>query len=695
MTQFEEGNLLQGTYEILSKMNEGGMGAIYKVRHRHLDEIRVVKVLRPDLLDNEEMVQRFTQEAQLVTKLKHPNIASIYDFVVDPDGMSYIVMEFVDGSNLAQVLGLIGPPSLTVALEVARQTLGALGYLHRRKIVHRDVSAANIMLAVSEEDGKLHAKLIDMGLAKSLETNKGMTSTGVIMGNLYYASPEQLGQLAEGETLDGRSDVYSLGAVLYELVTGRRAFTGKTPMELVTAHALRPPLGFDVSDPSGRVPEELRAVILRSLAKKPSERFQTAEEFAEALLPIQQRQAEEIDVGFVKQLVQSARPKSSPTNPGLGRRRQSPGRTPLPESGPRSSTPAGLRSSGAAGLRSSTPAPMDGKTSVESAPPRRVTDRPTSSDATRLVSNLPIPMTTRGTPVRTALFVAIPVAVVAAVGTLLFSRSPGKPAAPPVATRPIGPRPTPVRAEPTPVPTAPPLATPTQGPRVEEMTAAAAARAKAEAARDYAEKARLRAEKAGARDLPAYARGARSQKDGEARLAAARVPEALRAFEQASEAFAEAETSAVDSARQKLVDRANATPVVPPTSVPPTPRPTETAAPRPTVEKPKAPTEDERVRAAVDRYAAAQSQLDVDQYIKVFPSLAAQRSRLEEAFRSYRSQSLEVDVKKVELDGDKATVRAVETRTFVPKVGSEGRDTRPVVLRLQLVAGEWVITRRE
>jgi len=227
------------------------------------------------------------------------------------------------------------------------------------------------------------------------------------------------------------------------------------------------------------------------------------------------------------------------------------------------------------------------------------------------------------------------------------------------------------------------------------MTAAAAARAKAEAARDYAEKARLRAEKAGARDLPAYARGARSQKDGEARLAAARVPEALRAFEQASEAFAEAETSAVDSARQKLVDRANATPVVPPTSVPPTPRPTETAAPRPTVEKPKAPTEDERVRAAVDRYAAAQSQLDVDQYIKVFPSLAAQRSRLEEAFRSYRSQSLEVDVKKVELDGDKATVRAVETRTFVPKVGSEGRDTRPVVLRLQLVAGEWVITRRE
>src|SRR5262249_21391168 len=155
-----EGSLLETTYEFLSKVTEGGMGAIYKVRHRHLGEIRIVKVLKPELLGNAEMVQRFAQEAQLITRLKHSNIAAIYDFVVEDDGMAYIVMEYVDGANLAQLLARTGRLELPLALDIASQVLDALSYLHKKKIVHRDVSANNVMLFV-DEDGALQVKLID------------------------------------------------------------------------------------------------------------------------------------------------------------------------------------------------------------------------------------------------------------------------------------------------------------------------------------------------------------------------------------------------------------------------------------------------------------------------------------------------------------------------------------------------------
>ncbi|HEV8268010.1 MAG TPA: protein kinase, partial [Thermoanaerobaculia bacterium] len=337
-----EGSLLETTYEFLSKVTEGGMGAIYKVRHRHLGEIRIVKVLKPELLGNAEMVQRFAYEAQIVTRLKHPNIAAIYDFVVEDDGMAYIVMEYVDGSNLAQLLNRVGTVELPLALEIASQVLDALSYLHKKKIVHRDVSANNIMLTVGEE-GELQVKLIDMGLAKSLETVKAMTSTGVIMGNLFYASPEQLGNNIDGDPLDGRSDLYSLGAVLYEMTTGIRAFNGKTPMDLVSAHAFKAPMSFEESDPDDRVPEALRTAILRALEKSAGKRFATAEAFKDALRPIRASLDAPVDLSVLAEAIRASRPKSSAANPSMagwgsstpGRRGSTPGRvrTPLPKPG--------------------------------------------------------------------------------------------------------------------------------------------------------------------------------------------------------------------------------------------------------------------------------------------------------------------------------------------------------------------------
>jgi serine/threonine protein kinase len=137
----------EGKYEVIGKIAEGGMGAVYKVRHLLLDEIRVIKVMRPQAAESEEQRKRFVREAQTATKLRHPNIVAFYDFAVDESGTAYMVMEFIDGVTLAQLIRKGGPLPLPIALELAKQSLSALGYLHRRGIVHRDVSPDNILMA--------------------------------------------------------------------------------------------------------------------------------------------------------------------------------------------------------------------------------------------------------------------------------------------------------------------------------------------------------------------------------------------------------------------------------------------------------------------------------------------------------------------------------------------------------------------
>lgn len=269
---------IEATYEVLSRMGEGGMGAIYKVRHRFFDEIRVVKVMQADLELLPELKERFLGEAKRGKQLRHPNLAEVIDFSIASDGTSYIVMEYVDGVNLRELLARNGGPlDYRVVIPIAEQALAALDFLHSRKFVHRDISPDNIML-VDQSQGALQVKLIDLGIAKSLESTRQLTMAGKFLGKVQYASPEQFG----GE-VDGRSDIYAMGVVIYELLTNAKPVTGDTPMSLISGHLSRAPRSFEETDPGRHIPAALRQVILKALEKDPAKRHATAAAFAEAL----------------------------------------------------------------------------------------------------------------------------------------------------------------------------------------------------------------------------------------------------------------------------------------------------------------------------------------------------------------------------------------------------------------------------
>ena len=270
---------IDATYEVLSKMGEGGMGAIYKVRHRFFDEIRVIKVMQAQFEAVDVLKERFLGEAKRGKQLRHPNLAEVIDFSIASDGTAYMVMEYIEGVNLREVVARNGGPlDYPMVVEIAEQALSALEYLHSRKFVHRDISPDNLMLT-GEGDAEPRIKLIDLGIAKSLEaTTPRLTMVGKFVGKVQYASPEQFG----GE-VDGRSDVYSLGIVLYELLTGSKPISGTNDMAIIAGHMTRPPRSFEETDPGGRVPPAIRQAVLKAIEKRPEDRYPSAAAFAEAL----------------------------------------------------------------------------------------------------------------------------------------------------------------------------------------------------------------------------------------------------------------------------------------------------------------------------------------------------------------------------------------------------------------------------
>lgn len=272
-------------YDVLQKLGEGGMGAVYKVRHRHLDEFRVIKTIRAQLNENADLQGRFLHEAKFATQLRHEGIAQTYDFGVGEEGKAYIVMEHVEGTDLSHLLRSDEAPTQAEILDIADQVLEVLGYLHEKRLVHRDVSPDNIM-ARRDKDGRFHVKLIDLGIAKNLEASQQYTRTGVFVGKLKYASPEQLGS-SEGGTVSPESDLYSFGLVLYELLTGEFPILGDSEATIIAGHLFHPPRGFEDTDPENRVGPELREVVIKSLAKTAADRYRTADEFRRALAAVQ------------------------------------------------------------------------------------------------------------------------------------------------------------------------------------------------------------------------------------------------------------------------------------------------------------------------------------------------------------------------------------------------------------------------
>jgi tRNA A-37 threonylcarbamoyl transferase component Bud32 len=274
---------IEGKYEVVRKLSEGGMGVLYLVRHRQLEELRVIKVLRASLDAEPDLRDRFLREAKSAIRLRHPNIAQLYDFSVDEDGAAYMVMEYIDGVNLEELCRAETIPEVPMAVEIALQALRALRFLHAKGYIHRDIAPDNLMLT-RDAEGQLLVKLIDLGIVKILRDETQKSVAGIYLGKPRYSSPEQL----MGKELDGRSDLYSFGILMFELLTGRYPILGQDFASLVTGHLYRPPLAFDEADPGRRVPPALRRLIEKSLEKAPADRLSGTEELARLLagLPI-------------------------------------------------------------------------------------------------------------------------------------------------------------------------------------------------------------------------------------------------------------------------------------------------------------------------------------------------------------------------------------------------------------------------
>jgi serine/threonine-protein kinase len=270
-----------GQYVLKEKLGEGGMGEVYLAQHVLLRRPCALKLIRPERAGDPKHLRRFEREVQTTATLTHPNTVQVYDYGHTEDGTFYYVMEYLAGSTLEALVKQVGPLPPARAIHFLRQICGALAEAHARGLIHRDIKPGNVMIC---ERGGIHdvAKLLDFGLvappAGDADDDK-LTQDGTVAGTPAYLSPEQAG--GEG-TVDARSDIYSVGALAYSLLTGRPPFAGRTGMKLIAAHL------YEAPEPLSRrrqdVPADLEAVILRCLAKEPNARFPDAESLNAALL---------------------------------------------------------------------------------------------------------------------------------------------------------------------------------------------------------------------------------------------------------------------------------------------------------------------------------------------------------------------------------------------------------------------------
>lgn len=259
-----------GPYEVTAKIGEGGMAVVYKGYQQSLNRYVAIKVLRAELAQDKEFVERFRREALSVADLSHPNILHVYDAGFS-DGVYYIVMAFVDGGSLKEMI-MRGPLDMDYAISVVAQVADALHHAHQHGLVHRDVKPNNILMT---RDGR--PLLTDFGIAKAVHESTGLTRTGTSIGTPEYMAPEQI----QGQKVDARTDIYALGIVLYESLTGWTPFTTTTPVATLYKQVNEPPPPLRQANIN--IPVWLEDVALKALEKSPQDRFQQASDFAEAL----------------------------------------------------------------------------------------------------------------------------------------------------------------------------------------------------------------------------------------------------------------------------------------------------------------------------------------------------------------------------------------------------------------------------
>jgi serine/threonine protein kinase len=285
------GQTLAGRYRIVRKVGEGGMGIVYEAVHVIIEKRVALKVLREDFSHREDVVERFRQEAKSASRIGHEHIVDISDFGVTSGGAHFFVMEFLQGNDLGHELERRGPLPTRRAIELVLQCARALGAAHAKGIVHRDMKPENIFL-VRRDTGEDFVKIVDFGIAKMSEVDehgmstpgRKLTRTGMIFGTPEYMSPEH----AAGKELDHRVDIYALGIILYELLTGRVPFQGDTFMGILTAHMFEPLPPLLSAHPGCSAPPELERLIQRAAAKSAADRPQSMEELAQELIRVRE-----------------------------------------------------------------------------------------------------------------------------------------------------------------------------------------------------------------------------------------------------------------------------------------------------------------------------------------------------------------------------------------------------------------------